>query len=55
MTDPTQGIRLTDPTLQALAVRDLTKIYGGQPAADSINLDIPRGGSLRYRRPQRRG
>lgn len=43
MTDPTQGIRLTDPTLQALAVRDLTKIYGGQPAADSINLDIPRG------------
>lgn len=43
MTDPTQGIRLTDPTLQALAVRDLTKIYGGQPAADGINLDIPRG------------
>ena len=34
---------MTDPTTQALAVRDLTKIYGNQAAADSINLDIPRG------------
>ncbi len=43
MIDPTPGVYPTDPTTQALAVRDLTKIYGGEPAVDSLNLDIPRG------------
>lgn len=43
MTDPIPWKPLADPSTQALAVRDLTKIYGNQAAADNINLDIPRG------------
>lgn len=32
-----------DPTTQALAVRDLTKVFGRQTAVDRLSLDIPRG------------
>lgn len=32
-----------DPTRQALAVRNLTKVYGTQAAVDDISMDIPRG------------
>lgn len=32
-----------DPTTQALAVRDLTKVYGEHRAVDTLSLDIPRG------------
>ena len=32
-----------DPRTPALAVRDLTKVYGGHRAVDNLSLDIPRG------------
>ncbi len=32
-----------DPTEPALAVRDLTKMFGDQTAVDRLSLDIPRG------------
>lgn len=32
-----------DPVTQALAVRDLTKVFGEQRAVDKLSLDIPRG------------
>lgn len=32
-----------DPETQALAVRDLTKVFGEQRAVDKLSLDIPRG------------
>lgn len=32
-----------DPETQALAVRDLTKVFGEQRAIDKLSLDIPRG------------
>lgn len=41
--DPRSWTPLKDPTHQALAVRDLSKIYGTQAAVDNISLDIPRG------------
>ncbi|MDO5670938.1 MAG: ABC transporter ATP-binding protein [Corynebacterium sp.] len=34
---------MIDPTIQALAVRDLTKVYGEHRAVDKLSLDIPRG------------
>lgn len=34
---------MTDPTTQALAVRDLTKVFGQHVAVDTLSLDIPRG------------
>lgn len=45
MTDDNPGswTPLKDPTHQALAVRDLSKVYGTQAAVDNISLDIPRG------------
>lgn len=45
MTEPTPHLPplAPDPTTQALAVRDLTKVYGGTVAVDRLSLDIPRG------------
>lgn len=43
MSDPVPRICPTDPSTQALAVRGLTKEYGGHPVVDTLNLDIPRG------------
>lgn len=32
-----------DPTTQALAARDLTKVFGEHAAVDKLSLDVPRG------------
>ncbi len=45
MSSPTPHLPplVTDPSTQALAVRDLTKVFGATAAVDGLNLDIPRG------------